>query len=58
MRDILPASAATTPGAYATDSDRFPGHEARMQGHIHRVRVHACERTDGGKCRDCIKGKL
>ncbi len=58
MRDILPASTDPTPGAYATDSNRFPGHEARMEGHIHRARTHPCERTDGRRCRDCTRGKL
>lgn len=58
MKDVLHANADSTPGRHVRESSRFPGHEARMQAHIHRVRTHACERTDGRKCRDCIKGRL
>ena len=57
-KDILAASADRTPGRHVSDSNHFPGHEARMQAHIHRIRFHTCERTDGKKCPDCIKGKL
>jgi hypothetical protein len=58
LKDILPAAADPTPGRHVKDSNRFPGHEARMQAHIHRIRFHTCERIDGRKCADCIKGKL
>ena len=58
MKDILRAGLDPTPGKHVTDSNRFPGHEARMAAHIHRARTHECERTDGRKCNDCIKGKL
>jgi len=56
--DTLRRQQDATPGKHATDSNRFPGHEARLAGHIHRARTHECERTDGRKCNDCIKGKL
>jgi hypothetical protein len=58
MKDILPASADRTPGKHVSDSNRFPGHEARMAAHIHRIRNHPCERIDGKKCPDCTRGRL
>lgn len=57
VRDILPASASPTPGKHASDSNRFPGHEARMQSHIHRIETHQCEQPEGHKCLGCIKRK-
>jgi len=58
MKDILHSSTDATPGKHVRESSRFPGHEARMAAHIHRIRNHPCERTDGRKCADCIKGRL
>ena len=57
-KDILPESIEATPGNHVRESSRFPGHEARLAAHTHRIRNHPCERTDGRKCRDCIKGRL
>ena len=58
IRNVLRINQRPTPGKFETDSNRFPGHENRMAAHIHRIRNHACERTDGKKCRDCVRGKL
>lgn len=38
-----------------TDSNQFPGHDNRMRAHIHRIRNHECERTNGERCADCIR---
>ncbi len=57
VKDILPAS-VDLPRSHRRLSNLFPGHDGRMEVHAHRVRFHTCERTDGQKCADCIKGKL
>ena len=54
IKDRLRQHQAPTPGKVVTDSNRFPGHANRMASHIHRIRTHACERTDGKRCPDCI----
>lgn len=56
LKDILLANTDATPGKLAKESHNFPGHEMRMAAHIQRVRNHPCERTDGRKCPDCVKG--
>jgi len=53
-KDILHSNRDPTPGRATNDSHRFPGHGNRMGNHIHRVWNHACERTDGKRCRDCL----
>ena len=53
-KDILRSQQDPSPGKATSDSSNFPGHENRMADHIHRVWNHACERTDGKRCRDCI----
>jgi len=58
IRNILRKERKPAPGKAVTDSNRFPGHENRMAWHIHRVWNHACERTDGRRCRDCIRRKV
>ena len=58
FKNVLHRHQAPTPGKAVTDSRRFPGHEERMAAHINRIRNHPCERTDGRKCKDCIKGKV
>ena len=54
IKDRLKQHQAPTPGKVVTDSNNFAGHENRMADHIHRVWNHACERTDGKRCPDCI----
>lgn len=58
VRDILGRSADPTPGKYTTDSNRFPGHAARMESHIHRIRTHQCERVGMKRCSDCIRRQM
>ncbi len=53
-KDILRSNREPTPGRATSDSHRYPGHENRMASHVRRVWNHACERTDGKRCRDCI----
>lgn len=57
MKNILHANIDPRPGRQVTDSNRFPSHEGRMKAHINRIRNHRCERTDGKKCPDCMRGK-
>ncbi len=57
VRDIRRRNIKPTPGKADTDSNRFPGHSERMAAHIHRIRNHKCERTDGTWCKDCIRRK-
>lgn len=54
IKDTLRQHQAITSGKVVTDSHRFDGHDNRMASHIHRVRNHTCERTDGKRCPDCI----
>jgi hypothetical protein len=57
LKDVLSSHQYHTPGRAVSDSNRYPGHENRMAGHIHRVRTHACEQPAGRECRDCIRRK-
>jgi len=54
IRDSLRQHQKPTPGKFVTDSNRFDGHDNRMASHIHRIWNHACERSDGSRCSDCI----
>ena len=54
IRNNLRKHQTPTPGKVVTESHRFPGHDNRMASHTHRVWNHACERTDGDRCGDCI----
>ena len=57
-KDTLHSQQDPSPGKTKTDSNNFPGHENRILEHIHRIWNHACERTDGKRCRDCMcRGK-
>ena len=58
IKDVLQMHAEPKSGRYATESNRFPGHEARMAAHIHRIRNHACERLGQKKCSDCIRRRM
>ena len=58
IKNILPLCIEPGPAKTAKDSNRFPGHQARMAAHIRRIHEHRCDRTDGRRCSDCIKGKL
>ena len=58
VKNILKSNQSRAPGKAETDSNRHPGHENRMAGHIHRIRTHVCEHPNGPKCADCIKGKV
>ena len=53
-RNILRIFQPPSAGKAETDSNRFPGHENRMASHIHRIWNHRCERSDGGRCKDCL----
>jgi hypothetical protein len=53
-KDTLRSQQNPSPGRATTDSSHFRGHEARMAALTERVWNHACERTDGKRCRDCI----
>ena len=54
IRNTLQQYQNPTPGKVVTDSNCFRGHANRMASHTHRIRTHACERTDGKRCKDCI----
>lgn len=54
VRNILRRERMPSRGKVVTDSNRFDGHDNRMASHIHRIWNHACERTDGKRCGDCI----
>lgn len=53
-KDVLRGQQDPPRGKASNNSADFPGHEARMATHIQRVWNHACERTDGKRCRDCL----
>ena len=57
VRNILPRECRPSTGKAVTDSNCFDGHENRMASRIHRIWNHACERTDGKRCKDCIHRK-
>ena len=57
LKDRLRHHQGPTPGKAVTASNRFDGHDYRMASHASRVWNHACERTDGARCTDCIGRK-
>jgi hypothetical protein len=56
VRNLLGSHQAPSPGTFALDSRRFPGHEARLSAHVRRVWSHVCQAGDGQRCRDCLYG--
>ena len=58
LKNVLQDNAAPKPFRCATESNRWPGHEARMAAHIHHIRNHACERVGKKKCPNCIRRQM
>ena len=56
VKNLRRSQQAPSPGTFALDSRRFPGHEARLSAHARRIWNHVCEAGDGQRCRDCLYG--
>lgn len=56
LKNLLRSQRAPSPGTFALDSRRFPGHEARLSAHAYRVWNHVCQARDGQWCCDCLYG--